>query len=208
MEENCEWLIIKIPFVFRTSKICRRVKFINNLITITEYWEIWRREYVLALRQQQRYKKQAGAKTSSINDVVLIYQEKLNTVVHAKGAIEGLAVTKGIVVSSEANFSYVYLHSAVFYAHPGVRHQYSVVPSLQRGITLRKYQIVWLRKSIKKTRLGYDVRTDSRVLVKQVGLVNNTFIVDNTLTYTFVVLGVYSMLVTTSQSLIRVLWMM
>ena len=52
----------------------KRVKFINNLIT--EYWEIWRREYVLALRQQQRYKKQAGTKTPSVNDIVLIYQEK------------------------------------------------------------------------------------------------------------------------------------
>ena len=52
----------------------KRVKFINNVIT--EYWERWRREYVLALRQQQRYKRQAGAKTPNVNDIVLIYQEK------------------------------------------------------------------------------------------------------------------------------------
>ena len=31
---------------------------------------------MLALRQQQRYNKQAGAKTPSVNDVVLIDQEK------------------------------------------------------------------------------------------------------------------------------------
>ena len=54
--------------------ISKRVKFIDGVIN--DYWERWRREYVLALRQHQRTKKQSSAQTPNTNDIVLVYEEK------------------------------------------------------------------------------------------------------------------------------------
>ena len=43
---------------------------------INEFWDIWRRDYLLELRQLQRINKSKGAKPK-VNDIVIIYEENI-----------------------------------------------------------------------------------------------------------------------------------
>ena len=43
---------------------------------INEFWDIWRRDYLLELRQLQKINKSKGAKPK-VNDIVIIYEENI-----------------------------------------------------------------------------------------------------------------------------------
>ena len=60
---------IKVP------NLSRRKKIVESLIN--HFWERWRKEFVTTLRNHQVIKKQKRTSTIRLNDIVLIYEEKM-----------------------------------------------------------------------------------------------------------------------------------
>ena len=57
-----------------TDGLLCKCKHLENVIN--ESWDIWRRDYLLELRQLQKVNKSKGAK-SKVNDIVIIYEENI-----------------------------------------------------------------------------------------------------------------------------------
>ena len=52
----------------------KRMQYINRVIK--HFWNRWRKDYVLALRDNLRYKKNSCVTAPAVNDVVLIHDDK------------------------------------------------------------------------------------------------------------------------------------
>ena len=68
--------------------ITKRYKYMKYLIA--HFWERWRKDYVLALRERQRYRKKQNGPLPSIDDVVIVYEEKQPRQNWLLGRITGL----------------------------------------------------------------------------------------------------------------------
>ena len=59
---------------FTSDELLRKHRHLEKVIN--EFWDLWRRDYLLELRQSQRIDKSKGV-LPKLNDIVIIYDDKL-----------------------------------------------------------------------------------------------------------------------------------
>ena len=59
---------------FASDELLRKHRHLEKVIN--EFWDLWRRDYLLELRQSQRIDKSKGV-LPKLNDIVIIYDDKL-----------------------------------------------------------------------------------------------------------------------------------
>jgi len=69
----------------------KRYKHLENILN--EFWRIWKRDYLLQLRQTQNVNKTSGA-NPKINDIVIIYEDKIPRQLWKIGRIKELLKSK------------------------------------------------------------------------------------------------------------------